>query len=90
MSDTGAGRPARSCHPFCPGAAAAFARLLAAHSAARPLLTAAGDAYVRYYLAAAGAPLAIPGPFDPAVEVRTEPDPDAAVLRPAPPVGPAN
>jgi hypothetical protein len=90
MSDTGAGRPARSCDPFCLGAAAAFARLLAAHTEARPLLTAVGETYVRYYLAAAKTPDAIPGPFDPAVEFRTEPDPDAAVIRPAPPAGPAD
>ena len=60
--------PARghTCHPLCAGAAAGYARLLAAHErAGRPLLTLDGEAYVRQFLVAAGPDDAIPGPFGP-------------------------
>ena len=69
MSDTRTSRPApvaHACgHPFCPGAAAGYGLVLAAHTPARPLLTADGEAFFHHLLQAAAAPDAIPGPFGP-------------------------
>jgi len=93
MSDTRPVRPAAgSCHPLCPGAAAAYARLLAAHTEGDPLLTATGKAYVRNLLLAAESPDAIPGPFDLPIEARPEPDTptDTPAVRPAPSRGPSD
>ena len=82
--------PVPPCGPFCPGAAAMLARLLAPHSADRPLLTPAGLAYVRNLLVAAEGPEAIPGPFDPAVEAPPgAAAADVPVVRPATPPRPA-
>src|SRR5262245_49228426 len=41
-------------HPSCPGAAAGYARLLAAHTPARPLLTADGEEFLRDLLRSTG------------------------------------
>jgi hypothetical protein len=84
MSDTRPVRPAAgSCHPLCPGAAAAYARLLAAHTEANPLLTIAGEGYVRNFLLAAESPDAIPGPFDPPPERASSPDAAVVVVPPS-------
>jgi hypothetical protein len=58
-------RPGPACHPFCPGAAVGYARLLAAHgrAPARPLLTPEGIAFVRQLLLATGPGDTLAGPI---------------------------
>src|SRR5262245_46615459 len=52
-------------HPFCPGAAAVYTRLLAAHTPIRPLLTPAGEDFVRNLLQASVVRDAVSGPPTP-------------------------
>ena len=86
MPDTPRDRPpAPTCQPFCPAAAAALARLLAAHTPDRPLLTPTGAAYVRAFLQAASGADDVPVPFDGIGDVRGEPPPaeDSPLILPA-------
>jgi len=52
-------------HPSCPGAAAGYVRLLAAHTSSHPLLTPAGESFVRGLLQVSEGGEALPAPSGP-------------------------